>query len=104
MIIYDNMKVGAAMVDVSAVKQAFESTYASLGIICDDVGGMWQASEGKYYEGMEACSGYERVSGYCDVGGRNFDYVSRFTTPPLRAHYGEVWKPCALIPPRRVRT
>merc|ERR1712085_144315 len=54
-IIYDNMKVGASSTDHVAVKQAFESTYASLGITCEDVGGLYFEAENKYYEGMEPC-------------------------------------------------
>ena len=65
-IIYDNMKVGASSTDHVAVKQAFESTYASLGITCEDVGGLYFEAENKYYEGMEPC-----VTGAAPAGGES---------------------------------
>jgi len=54
-IIYDNMKVGAATTDHVAVKKAYESVYTSLGITCEDVGGLWFDAEERYYETMEPC-------------------------------------------------
>merc|ERR1712085_155083 len=65
-IIYDNMKVGASSTDHVAVKQAFESTYASPGITCEDVGGLYFEAENKYYEGMEPC-----VTGAAPAGGES---------------------------------
>ena len=53
--IYDNMKVDAPSTDFRAVKAAFESVYPRLGITCDDVGGLWNKAEKKYYPGMEPC-------------------------------------------------
>lgn len=49
------MKVGATSTDSKRVKHAFEQVYQSIGISCSDVGGLWDASKGKYYEGMEPC-------------------------------------------------
>ncbi|KAL3935359.1 MAG: hypothetical protein SGBAC_009103 [Bacillariaceae sp.] len=53
--IYDNMKVGATSTDHVAVKQAFESVYADMGISCADVGGLWRDATDGYYQGMEPC-------------------------------------------------
>ena len=49
------MKVGAATTDHVAVKKAYESVYTSLGITCEDVGGLWFDAEERYYETMEPC-------------------------------------------------
>lgn len=54
--IYNNMKVGATTIDPLAVKEAYESVYANLGITCVDVGGFWFNADDRYYDGMEPCS------------------------------------------------
>jgi hypothetical protein len=54
--IYDNMRVGATSTDHAAVKGAFESVYAHLGIDCADIGGLWNDATDSYYEGMGPCA------------------------------------------------
>jgi hypothetical protein len=54
-IIYDNMRVGATSTDQIAVKEAFESVYAEMGIKCSDVGGVWNLVLDNYYDGMAPC-------------------------------------------------
>jgi len=54
-IIYNNMRVGATSTDHIAVKEAFESVYAEMGIKCSDVGGVWNLVLEKHYDGMEPC-------------------------------------------------
>mmetsp|Transcript_12624 Transcript_12624/g.27266 ORF Transcript_12624/g.27266 Transcript_12624/m.27266 type:complete len:523 (-) Transcript_12624:90-1658(-) len=57
-IIYDNMKVSSnPSTDFVAVKNAFQSVYAGLGITCADIGGLWFDGTQDYYEGMEPCDG-----------------------------------------------
>jgi len=56
-IIYDNMNTGAEECSLAAVKGAFESVYAELGISCAQVGGYTNKDTGEYYEGMSPCSG-----------------------------------------------
>jgi len=57
-IIYDNMKVSSnPSTDFVAVKNAFQSVYAGLGITCADVGGLWFDGQSAYYEGMAPCDG-----------------------------------------------
>lgn len=60
--IHDNMKAGASSTDSAAVKQAFETVYAGMGISCSDVGGLWFDGTNDYYEGMEPCGGTAAVS------------------------------------------
>merc|ERR1712193_467285 len=54
-IIYNNMRVGATSTDHIAVKKAFESVYADMGIKCSDVGGVWNLVLEKHYDDMEPC-------------------------------------------------
>mmetsp|Transcript_37819 Transcript_37819/g.61789 ORF Transcript_37819/g.61789 Transcript_37819/m.61789 type:complete len:518 (+) Transcript_37819:133-1686(+) len=54
-IIYDNMRVGAPTTDFKAVKKAFESVYADIGVSCTDIGGLWFEGDDTYYPGMEPC-------------------------------------------------
>mmetsp|Transcript_17593 Transcript_17593/g.31030 ORF Transcript_17593/g.31030 Transcript_17593/m.31030 type:complete len:551 (-) Transcript_17593:84-1736(-) len=54
--IYDNMKVDASSTDFKAVKAAFESVYAEVGISCTDIGGLWNEGTNMYYSGMEPCA------------------------------------------------
>jgi hypothetical protein len=54
--IYDSMKVGATSTDNIAVKKAFESVYADMGIKCADVGGVWNSVTDTYYDGMGPCT------------------------------------------------
>mmetsp|Transcript_31744 Transcript_31744/g.58171 ORF Transcript_31744/g.58171 Transcript_31744/m.58171 type:complete len:153 (-) Transcript_31744:871-1329(-) len=49
------MKVGASSTDVQAVKNAFETVYADIGISCAEVGGLWSHSDDNYYTGMDPC-------------------------------------------------
>jgi hypothetical protein len=53
--IYDIMRVGGNKADFKAVKTAFEQNYASLGIRCADVGGLWDEANEKYFEAAEPC-------------------------------------------------
>jgi hypothetical protein len=53
--IYDNMKVGAPSTSFARVKEAFEATYADLGINCADIGGLWNEGTSDYYPGFEPC-------------------------------------------------
>lgn len=53
--IYDNLKVGASSTDSIAVKEAFESVYEDIGILCNSVGGIWNDDTDEYYAGMEPC-------------------------------------------------
>ena len=55
--IYNSMRVGASKTDFKAVKSAFESVYADMGISCADVGGLWNEATKGYYSGMEPCGG-----------------------------------------------
>merc|ERR1712086_373518 len=48
-------RVGATSTDHIAVKEAFESVYAEMGIKCSDVGGVWNQVLEKHYDGMEPC-------------------------------------------------
>merc|ERR1711865_696806 len=43
--IYGNMRTGSQGCDFAAVKAAFESTYESLGIKCEQVGGLLDKGE-----------------------------------------------------------
>ena len=49
------MKVGATSTNFKAVKSAFESVYAGMGVSCSDIGGLWFEGANDYYEGMEPC-------------------------------------------------
>merc|ERR1740136_322711 len=53
-VIYNNMKVGAESTSFSAVKAAFESVYAKLGISCKLVGG-YIGADGVIKAGAGAC-------------------------------------------------
>lgn len=54
--IHNNLKVSTdPQPDFMAVKEAFESVYANIGITCADVGGLWNKNENGYYPGMEPC-------------------------------------------------
>lgn len=53
--IYNNLKVGAGSTDHAAVKSAFESVYADMGITCADVGGLWNEGTKDYFPGMSPC-------------------------------------------------
>ena len=66
MAIYENMRIGATSTSQPAVKAAIESNYACLQIKCSEVGGIWDASEGRYYPGAEPCDDthYEAIAGY----------------------------------------
>mmetsp|Transcript_42646 Transcript_42646/g.89490 ORF Transcript_42646/g.89490 Transcript_42646/m.89490 type:complete len:151 (+) Transcript_42646:1521-1973(+) len=55
MAIYDNMRVGAASLNVNVVKNSLENVYESIGISCSDVGGLWDDANDDYYPGMEPC-------------------------------------------------
>lgn len=53
--IYNNLKVGAPSTNSKVVKKAFESVYSDIGILCAEVGGVWNPGTGEYYFGMEPC-------------------------------------------------
>merc|ERR1712032_1177998 len=52
--IYNNMFLGAST-SFAAVKKAFENNYACMKITCEEVGGLWNKAENKYYAGAEPC-------------------------------------------------
>merc|ERR1719197_392212 len=48
--VYSNLNMNSdGSVDFTAVKAAFERCYASMGITCSDVGGLWNAATDAYY-------------------------------------------------------
>ena len=54
--IYNEMKPNSGnTVDFTAVKAAFESTYACMGIKCADVGGFYDNTNSRYLTGAEPC-------------------------------------------------
>ena len=53
--VYNNMRVGAFSTNFNDVKAAFENNYKCLGIICDDIGGLWNDATGDYYVDAEPC-------------------------------------------------
>merc|ERR1719203_760339 len=53
--IYNNLKVNAGSTDHAAVKSAFESVYADMGITCADIGGLWNEGEKDYFPNMSPC-------------------------------------------------
>ena len=54
-IIYDNMGVDSSKPNFEAVKEAFERNYACMGIRCEDVGGLYDSVNMKYFEGADPC-------------------------------------------------
>jgi len=57
-IIHSNMGTDATTCDFAAVKEAFESTYESIGITCEQVGGLLKDKtlpEGGYADGFAPC-------------------------------------------------
>jgi hypothetical protein len=52
-LIYEHTKIGKTETDLPLVKAAFESQYECMGVSGDDVGGLWDAANGMYFEGME---------------------------------------------------
>ena len=64
-VIYENMRIGANATSWPDVKAAIEGNYACLQIACSDVGGIWDASAGTYYDSAGPCgSPYELIAGY----------------------------------------
>jgi len=62
-IIADNMKVGQmGKCDIAAVKAAFESTYACMGVDPAMVGGLYDAASGGYMEGAGPMGGSSAAS------------------------------------------
>jgi hypothetical protein len=56
--IYKNLRVGQnGSVNFAAVKIAFESVYECMGLVCQDVGGMYDETIGTYFEGASPCDG-----------------------------------------------
>merc|ERR1711957_785829 len=55
-IIYDNMRTSSQGCDFAAVKAAFESTYESLGIKCEQVGGLLDGTDGFLFEPCNDCT------------------------------------------------
>lgn len=53
--VYDNLRIGAPSTNHAAVKAAFENNYGCMGFSCADIGGLWDADSGAYYEGAEQC-------------------------------------------------
>lgn len=47
--IFTSMNLQSTAVDYPAVKAAFEGCYASMGITCADVGGLWNSATSGYY-------------------------------------------------------
>lgn len=63
LIIYDNMKVHSTelqsqftQISFNHVKEALERNYKCLGITCEQVGGLYDSNNNRYYFGAEACS------------------------------------------------
>ena len=55
--IFDEMKPNSGnTANFDAVKQAFESNYACMGISCADVGGLYDSAALKYYDGAGPCT------------------------------------------------
>lgn len=55
-IIYYNMRTSSQGCDFAAVKAAFESTYESLGIKCEQVGGLLDGTDGFLFEPCNDCT------------------------------------------------
>lgn len=53
--VYNNMRVGAFSTNFNDVKAAFENNHKCLGIICDDIGGLWNDATDGYYVDAEPC-------------------------------------------------
>lgn len=67
--IYANMKLDAQSTSFAHVKNAFEENYGCMGIIGEDVGGVYNNATATYFEGAEPCSGD------CSDGGGNSSAV-----------------------------
>ena len=82
------MKVGASSTDFNAVKTAFESAYANIGILCSDVGGLWSVGGGKNYDGTEPCteSDFARVGAEAEAAGS-----SNFLAIALSCTFGSLF-------------
>jgi hypothetical protein len=55
-IINNNMEITARNTDFELVKSTFERQYTCLGVKCSDVGGFWDKSRNRYFDGAEMCS------------------------------------------------
>jgi hypothetical protein len=55
-IIMKNSRIGAHNTSHAAVKTAFENNYACMNITCEEVGGLWFSTEGKFYTGADPCT------------------------------------------------
>lgn len=55
-IIYDNMRIGATTTSYDDVAIAFQSLYEKLNINCNQIGGIWNKSTGKYHINADPCS------------------------------------------------
>lgn len=53
--VYDNMRIDGSSTSFSAVRTAFESQYACLGIGCNMVGGLLSGVGAEFYEGASPC-------------------------------------------------
>jgi len=52
--VYNEMRLGSDnAVDFTAVKAAFEGCYASMGVTCADVGGLWNEASDAYYSNAD---------------------------------------------------
>ena len=55
-IIYEETNINAVeATDFSTVKAALERNYNCIGVTCEQIGGVFDASQGKYFEGAEPC-------------------------------------------------
>ena len=61
-IIYENMKTGHLTTNFKSIKNAFETSYQCLGIICSEVGGIWDENTKKYTVGFKPCRGNGEAS------------------------------------------
>jgi hypothetical protein len=67
--IFEQMKPNSGnTADHGVVKKAFESTYACMGISCADVGGVYDATNAKYFDGAAPCGSSKNSKAGLAVG------------------------------------
>jgi hypothetical protein len=74
-IINDNMEITARNTNFELVKSTFERQYTCLGVKCSDIGGYWDTSRNRYYEGADMCS---------------FDVIQEEKEPKKKKTYGGI--------------
>merc|ERR1712032_1004157 len=68
-IIMKHMKIGALSTSFAVVRAAFEKNYACMNITCQEVGGIWNVAENKYYANAGPCgintgASWTTIAGY----------------------------------------